>query len=868
MNGVFLLLQRFSNQKLCILFTLVACALPLKVHAIFLKSIVTNTAQERYDEIPFQHEFIPLNNIGTPALVTYSPTINLALLAQGLPSDGNSGFISFVFSTLEAGANFGLILAPADSTNEDFGFFRVRLYEGEVEISNSPRFSVPGCNGSLGLSTNGVGSLRLTIGWRRTLNGTRIYYAAQPTDGSPAFERQCDLPSTVDIGPAPQFGPWSMNVQPSGLYVSDLIQAQFQWGALDVAANRTVLSPSGENSVAQLQITYSDDQTETAVSPSEVDLTFAPEGILTFDPSTGLLIASGTTGEVNVRIRYSPEEGSPVEDELSLFVNDDSNGQLPTLGSDGCGGEEDPAPLQTFYVSPNGSGSGCSAQSPCNFSTAISQATPGTHILLNPGSYGSFTKVSGALGSDSHPVVIRRNPATTSARPQSWYSQVIPQGTPTTRPQFSGMRFGPFETNGIPNRFHLILDDLDIIDGGFFLDGYVAGIEARRINFHGELTDFSATSTGFALYQKHSYGKTEIKLCDSYVHGMTRPFHFAGETFGSGIQIIGNSVSEVNSTVFSLSYLQGNVAPILIEGNFVRKQRSLADTEKNTVTIQQVISPTQFVIASQNGPVNYPDFLVIDGQSRAITSFPSGSSSGTVTISSSFPFAVSAGITATIWDGVHGSTAALRGSLGSIGLYFLRNILAAHGSSRTIYNYTNTPVNIHMEGNLIYAPYNRVGTIDLGLGVAAGSVFRNNTITGIVDGLPGNLTYGIGVNISAAGPIEFTNNLVVGSVGISGSSGSLIQRNIAYASSSLNSASSGNNSQNITYYSGSGSAPLPFTGSGNFFAGDALGYFDLWNFASGRNTNALLFNPMEAFRPLQHTPACSGSIEIGALPCL
>lgn len=98
-----------------------------------------------------------------------------------------------------------------------------------------------------------------------------------------------------------------------------------------------------------------------------------------------------------VQVRFS-DPGDPIDQHLLEAQGDTRpEPQLPT-------------PQQSWIVSPDGSGSACTAQSPCSFAEALARAVAGEEILLQGGVYylGEFTPPRS--GTITQPITIRSQP--------------------------------------------------------------------------------------------------------------------------------------------------------------------------------------------------------------------------------------------------------------------------------------------------------------------------------------------------------------------------------------------------------------------------------------------------------------------------
>ncbi|MCB0358157.1 MAG: hypothetical protein KDD44_00920 [Bdellovibrionales bacterium] len=726
-----------------------------------------------------------------------------------------------------------------------------------------------------------TGPYRFLIGWRKTTDALFLYYLAEPLEGGASLQRECVLSPTLDLGPNPQFGIWSMNVTPTGLAAYRLEQARFQWGQISAQPGSTNLAPNGPGSATPLAVTYDDGSTIGPVlNSSYLTVSFERPDIVAFDSVASQLRALGQTGQTEVTVTYSPPGELSSSD--SFFVSVGSAAPPPEDGggSDSPGGNCEADSLH-LYVSTTGSGSSCTAGTPCSLQAALDQSVglSGACINLNPGSYGAIEVSPATYGTPEHYVTVRGNPETVSPRESSWRTMPVVQRSSAERAQLSSIRFSSYEdASGNPRPYNLRISNVDIIGGGVTIDGTAGHIAISDSNFFGVLGEFTTTSSREALYQPRSYGKIEgIEFSRNYVADRNRGTLFAGRVVGPTVtRISENHMRNFNSSVFTMSYLTTDI-PIEIIGNYVRGQREVADTLKNTIRVTQVISQTHFLFAQLDGPLTHPDFLVaIDSagarHSRKIVYDPDGIDGGAIRITEPFSFDIGVNDVLEVYDGPHGSLVSLRSAgEGALKLILRSNIFAGHGTSRLMYNYLqgSAPL-IIAEENLAIAPLNSAGTFDLGNGVAAGSIFRNNTVTGIKGGKPRENLYGIAAKITSAGPITVENNIFVGSVGITAPSSSSIRRNIAYASSSLSEAGSGNNSQNTVFYNGesAGNEPLSFSGSNNFFTGDLPGEtsFDDWDFRSGWDGSYQLVRPT-AFIPTATSAACFGGNSVGALPC-
>ncbi|MDY6952613.1 MAG: hypothetical protein SWE60_13965 [Thermodesulfobacteriota bacterium] len=69
-----------------------------------------------------------------------------------------------------------------------------------------------------------------------------------------------------------------------------------------------------------------------------------------------------------------------------------------------------PAPLHSFYVSPDGKGSGCTTENPCSLSQGLSMAQPGDEVVLLEGVYYEGDSEIPRSGTLEAPIVIRGLP--------------------------------------------------------------------------------------------------------------------------------------------------------------------------------------------------------------------------------------------------------------------------------------------------------------------------------------------------------------------------------------------------------------------------------------------------------------------------
>ncbi len=104
-------------------------------------------------------------------------------------------------------------------------------------------------------------------------------------------------------------------------------------------------------------------------------------------------LSPGTT--YDVRVTFSDPDGGPL------------NGAVVTGGAATRAEIAIPAPTQSYYVSPTGSGTACSLALPCALTTALSQAQPGQEIVLRGGVYYQGEMSVPRSGTVGAPIVIR-----------------------------------------------------------------------------------------------------------------------------------------------------------------------------------------------------------------------------------------------------------------------------------------------------------------------------------------------------------------------------------------------------------------------------------------------------------------------------
>jgi len=97
----------------------------------------------------------------------------------------------------------------------------------------------------------------------------------------------------------------------------------------------------------------------------------------------------------DVRVRYEDADGAPL-DQGWVAASAKTRDEIAI-----------PAPLRTLSVSPNGSGSACSAATPCVLSYALGQAQAGDEVLLAAGTYYAGELTISRSGTLAAPIVVR-----------------------------------------------------------------------------------------------------------------------------------------------------------------------------------------------------------------------------------------------------------------------------------------------------------------------------------------------------------------------------------------------------------------------------------------------------------------------------